>query len=138
MFSLGELMEALKMNQRTVTNWLKLYQVFNHGPAIWKIKVNKHIVYEVQQEEGYTPQELGEVELQPTRGERRTKLQKGIALVAFLQQQEQAFFRSTLEETLGMKPSQSTNWIELYQAFNHGPRLQKEEIEEGLIAYRVK
>lgn len=138
LFSLEELMQALKMNRRTVTDWLELYQIFNQGPAIRKIKVNNHIVYEVLHGEDYTPQNLGKVILQPTKGERRTKLQKGVALVAFLEQQEQAFFRSTLEEQLGMKPEQSTNWIDLYQEFNHGPHLHKEELETGLVVYRVE
>jgi hypothetical protein len=66
-FSLGELIQALKMNRRAVTDWLQLYQVFYRGPPLWKIKVNDHTVYEVLRGEGYNPQNLGRVELYLTR-----------------------------------------------------------------------
>lgn len=137
MFSIGELIEAMKMDSRTVEDWLHLYNLFNRGPTIREIKVNDHVVYEVLHEEEKTVATMGEVNLEPKKGVRRSKLKKGAALVAFLHQQEQAFFRSSIEKVLGMKPTQSKNWIELYQVFNKGPVLMEEKLDKELIVYRI-
>lgn len=136
-FSIGELIEAMKMNIRTVEDWLHLYQAFNRGPTIREIKVNDSVVYEVLHEEEKGDTSLEKVELEPKKGIRRSKLQKGVALVAFLRQQEQAFFRSSMEQALGMKPDQSKNWIKLYQIFNNGPVLLEEKLDKDLVVYRV-
>ena len=137
-FSLGELIGELKMDTRTVKDWLSLYQVFSQGPALRKIKVNDHVVYEVIHKEEKKEITKGKVTLGPKEGLRRSKIQKGVAFVTFLHQQEQAFFRSTMERVLGMKPDQSKNWIELYQVFNNGPEVMEEKVEKDLIAYRIR
>ena len=63
-------------------------------------------------------------------------LQKAVTFEAFLTQQTQAFFRTTLEDTLGMKLTQARNWITLYQLFNQGPRILPKKTQKG-ITYSV-
>jgi hypothetical protein len=138
LFRISDLIKYMRMNSRTIIDWLEIYQRFNQGPKIRELKVNDHVVYEVEGKMAKVPQPTGKpTKLAPTKGIRRTKLQKAVAFEAFLTQQNQAFFRTTMEEALGMKSVQAQSWIALYQLFNQGPRVISVETKEK-VTYRVE
>lgn len=137
MFRISDLTKHLQLNTAIIMDWIDLYQRFNQGPQIREMTVNNHVVYEVVQGRPAQPPAGTPIKLAPTKGIRRTKLQKGIALEAFLTQQRQAFFRTTMEEALGMKSAQARSWIALYQLFNQGPRVVEEEAGKGKYTVNI-
>ena len=40
-------LEEIKMSSKTAEEWLDIYEIFNKGPKIRKIEMEKNVVYEV-------------------------------------------------------------------------------------------
>jgi len=63
---------------------------------------------------------------------RRSKNEIGKALVKYIEDQQEAFYKTNLEE-IGMNSKTAEEWLELYILFQNGPKVRKITTKNNVI-----
>lgn len=68
---------------------------------------------------------------------RRTKVEIGRDLVAFLTKQERPFYKQQLIDTMKMNSKTADEWLELYAVIQAGPKIKKIDLPNN-VAFEIE